>query len=217
MVKRRNSRCEYQRLEVAQEAARIMRGEGVRDYLLAKRKAANRLGVVDGNALPANDEIASALAEQQRLFGGTAYAKRLQQLRIVAKQAMNLFEEFSPRLVGAVLTGIVTDQTAVNLHVFSDAPEDVAHCLLDRNITYDIGEHRVRYHHDRYELQPAYSFAVDDICIEATVFSVTGLRQPPYCPINGKPMQRVQLPAVEALVEGHPKSGATQALSETSV
>ena len=42
MVKRRNSRCEYQRLEVAQEAARIMRGEGVRDYLLAKRKAAMR-------------------------------------------------------------------------------------------------------------------------------------------------------------------------------
>ena len=130
---------------------------------------------------------------------------------------MNLFEEFSPRLVGAVLTGIVTDQTAVNLHVFSDAPEDVAHCLLDRNITYDIGEHRVRYHHDRYELQPVYSFAVDDICIEATVFSVTGLRQPPYCPINGKPMQRVQLPAVEALVESHPEPGATQALSETSV
>ena len=217
MGKRRNGRCEHQRREVAQEAARIMREEGVRDYLLAKRKAANRLGVVDRNALPANDEIATALAEQQRLFGGAAYTERLRALRIVAKQAMNLFEEFNPRLVGAVLDGVVTDQTAVNLHLFSDAPESVAHCLLNRNIPYDIDEHRVRYHHDRHELQAVYSFVVEDICIETTVFPVTGLRQPPYSPIDGKPMQRARLPVVEALVEGSLESCVAQALSETSI
>jgi len=203
MSRRRNSRGEYQRQEVAQEAARIMREEGVRDYFLAKRKSANRLGVADRNALPANGEIAVALAEQQRLFGGTAYSERLKELRIVAKQAMKLFEAFNPRLVGSVLTGVVTNQTAVNLHVFSDAPENIAHCLMARNISYDIDEHRVRYHHDRYELQPAYSFDVGDISVEVIVFPVSGIRQPPNCPIDGKPMRRVRLQVVEALVKDH--------------
>ena len=217
MGTRRNSRCAHQRQEVAQEAARIMREEGVRDYLLAKRKAVNRLGVVDRNALAANDEIAAALAEQQRLFGGAAYAERLQELRVVARKAMKLFEAFSPRLVGAVLSGAVTDQTAVNLHVFSDAPESIAHCLLERKIPYDIDEYRVRYRHDRYELQPVYSFATGDVGVEATVFPVTGLRQPPYCPVDGKPMQRVRLPAVEALVGVDAETAAAQSLSETGM
>lgn len=217
MGRRRNSRCTYQRQEVAQEAARIMREEGVRDYFLAKRKSANRLGIVDSNALPANSEIANALAEQQRLFGGVAYAKRLHELRVVARQAMKLFAAFNPRLVGPVLSGVVTNQTAVNLHVFSDAPESIAHCLLEKNISYNIDEHRVRYHHDRYELQPTYSFDADNISVEIVVFPVTGIRQPPYCPIDGKPMRRVRLAVVEALLEEHPGSAVTQALSETSI
>ena len=106
------------------------------------------------------------------------------------------------------------NQTAVNLHVFSDAPESIAHCLLEKNISYNIDEHRVRYHHDRYELQPTYSFDADDISVKTVVFPVTGIRQPPYCPIDGKPMRRVRLPVVEALLEEHP---VTQALSETSI
>jgi hypothetical protein len=58
MARRRHARVEQQRLGVANEAARIMREEGVRDYLLAKRKAAQRLGITDRGALPGNDEIA---------------------------------------------------------------------------------------------------------------------------------------------------------------
>ena len=62
-----------------------MREEGIRDYLSAKRKAASRLGVTDRSALPGNDEIAAAVSEQQRIFGGEAYPARLRALREVAR------------------------------------------------------------------------------------------------------------------------------------
>jgi len=50
-----------------------MAEHGIRDFLIAKRKAAERMGVADMAAvLPRNVEIEQALAEYQRLFGGEA-------------------------------------------------------------------------------------------------------------------------------------------------
>ena len=45
------------RHQVAHEAARLMIEHGIRDYQLAKRKAAERLRVGDTRDLPRNDEI----------------------------------------------------------------------------------------------------------------------------------------------------------------
>ena len=68
--KRHPSRVENLRRALAQEAARLMAEHGIRDFLVAKRKAAERLGVIDGVALlPKNSEIESALAEYQRDHG----------------------------------------------------------------------------------------------------------------------------------------------------
>ena len=54
---------------LAQEAARIMAEEGVRDFRFAKRKAAERLGFDPRSLhLPTNLEVEQALAEHQRLF-----------------------------------------------------------------------------------------------------------------------------------------------------
>ena len=51
-----------------------MAEHGIGDFLAAKRKAAERLGVEDGAAmLPKNSEIEAALAEYQRLFGGESH------------------------------------------------------------------------------------------------------------------------------------------------
>ena len=52
------------RRALAQEAARIMAEHGIRDFFIAKRKAAARLGVNDGAVvLPKNTQIETALAE----------------------------------------------------------------------------------------------------------------------------------------------------------
>jgi len=51
-----------------------MAEHGIRDFLIAKRKAAERMGVTDVAAvLPRNVEIEDALAEYQRLFGGESH------------------------------------------------------------------------------------------------------------------------------------------------
>ena len=88
-AKRHAMRGEHLRRALAQEAARLMAEHGIRDFLVAKRKAAERFGVVDGAAmLPKNSEIESALAEYQRLFGGASHLQALHAQRHAALSAM---------------------------------------------------------------------------------------------------------------------------------
>jgi hypothetical protein len=201
MPKRAAQRAGELRSRVAQEAARIMREQGVRDFLLAKRKAADRLGVVDRNALPANLEIAEALAEQQRLFGGAAHDDNLRALREVALRAMDLLEPFRPRLVGPVLGGTATPHSNVSLHVFAPTPEDVAFMLIQRAVRYRTADRRVRLANGEYASFPAFEFESGEVGIEATVFPEQGLREAPLCPISGGSMRRARREEVAALLD----------------
>lgn len=193
MTRRRTQKASHLRVQVANEAARIMREQGVKDFLLAKRKAAERLGARDRASLPGNDEVEAALKEQQRLFGGGVYESHLAQLRDTAGKAMRLLEDFQPRLVGGVLTGAVTEHSDVCLHVFADAPEAVAVRLMEMKIPYDITERRVRYSGERTENVPAYRFLAGKIAVEAAVFPPASIRQAPNCPVDGRPMRRARL------------------------
>jgi hypothetical protein len=202
MARRQSNKASHLRTQVANEAARIMREQGIKDYLLAKRKAAERLGARERSSLPGNDEIAAALTEQQRLFGGGVYEAHLQRLRTTAIRAMRLFEGFQPRLVGSVLTGAVTENSDVSLHVFADTPEDIAMRLLENRIPYDITERRVRYTSERTENMPAYRFMAGDVAVEIVVFPIASIRQPPTCPVDGRPMRRARLAELSELIGG---------------
>ena len=136
MPRRRNNGTERTRQVLAQEAARIIVNHGVRDYRLAKQKAAERLGVSARGALPGNPEIEAAVAEHLELFGGEDHADRLRLLRMAALGAMELLADFSPRLVGPVLSGTADGNSAVNLHVFADSPEAVALELEQIGVSY---------------------------------------------------------------------------------
>lgn len=202
MARRQSNRTSHLRIQVANEAARIMREQGVRDYLVAKRKAAEKLGARERSSLPGNDEIAAALTEQQRLFGGEFYEAHLQRLRTTAVRAMRLFEGFQPRLVGSVLSGAVTDNSGVSLHVFTDTPENIAMRLLENRIPYDISERRVRYTAERMENMPAYRFLADEVDVEIVVFPTASIRHPPACPVDGRPMRRARLSELSELIGG---------------
>ncbi len=188
------------RRRLAHEAARLIAEHGIEDYRLAKRKAAHKLGVSGRNFLPANAEVHSALAEYQRLFDGAAHSHRLLELRHTAREAMLMFEDFEPRLVGPVLAGTATRHSEVNLHLFADAPEDVAIRLLDDRIVYQSAEKRTRYVDDRVIRYPAFRFEAFCNSIEIVVFPPDGLREAPACPVNGRPMQRASLKEVERLL-----------------
>lgn len=195
-------RGENLRRALAQEAARIMAEHGIRDFFVAKRKAAERLGVTDGTAaLPKNTEIETALAEYQRLFGRESHEESLQAQRRAALTAMQALREFEPRLVGPVLSGTATEYSDVQLHLFADYAESVALKLIDRGIAHEVTERRVRMSPERVLAVPGLRFEVGDQAIEATVFPADAIRQAPVSPVDGRPMRRASVLEVEALLE----------------
>jgi hypothetical protein len=188
------------RQAVAEEAARIMREQGVADYLLAKRKAADRMGVTDASLLPRNTEIEAALVAHQRLFGAGRHAADLEALRRSALEAMRLMADFQPRLVGPVLTGTASPHSEINLHLFSESPEAVSLKLEDRGIPHEVLERRMRFERDRTVTYPALRFVAGRQTVDAVVFPLDGIRQAPSSPVDGKPMRRANAAEVEALL-----------------
>jgi hypothetical protein len=189
---------------VAQEAARIIVDQGIRDYRIAKIKAAERLGLSTRGSLPGNTEIEQAVSEHLLLFGGDSHASLLRELRQAALLAMRLLEPFSPRLVGPVLVGTADDNSAINLHVFSDSPEAVALYLADHDISCQLYERRLKSRRGRNvspDTYSGYEFEQHGEAIEATVFPIDGIRQAPISPVDGKPMRRADEKSVRALLE----------------
>lgn len=181
-----------------------MAEEGVRDFLTAKRKAAARLGAAPGgHSMPTNREIDDALEAHQRLFGGEGFERGLQLLREAAVEAMTLFNEFDPRLVGPVLRGTASPQSPITLHLFSDTPERVVMFLMGTGIPYEETNHRVKLGDGRAADYPALRFVAGDVRVEATVFPTVVLRQAPLSTVDGRPMPRASLREVTALL-GHP-------------
>jgi hypothetical protein len=202
-IKKHPSRSDNLRRALAQEAARIMAEHGIRDFFVAKRKAAERLGVTDGSAvLPKNTEIETALVEYQRLFGGDSHTESLHAQRRAALNAMRYLQEFEPRLVGPVLSGTATEYSDVQLHLFADRAESVTLKLMDGRVPYEVTEKRVKMNVERVLAYPGVRFEMDDHEIEATVFPTDGIRQAPVSPVDGKPMRRANAFEVEALLDG---------------
>ena len=201
MNRRASPRNGNLRRALAQEAARIMAQHGIHDFLTAKRKAAERLGVGDSSALPRNTEIEQALAEYQRLFDAGTHQHSLHEQRRAALHAMHRLSEFEPRLVGPVLTGTATEHADIQLHLFADRPEYVVLQLIDHGITHEFTERRVRLDAERTKAYPGLRFAVNDRYVEATVFPRDGIRQAPASPVDGKPMRRADAAELETLLD----------------
>ena len=201
MVRKRNNETERARQVLAQEAARIIVDQGIRDYRVAKQKAAERLGVGTRGALPGNAEIEAAVVDHLQIFGGDSHADLLRLMRTAALSAMELLGDFSPRLVGPVLLGTADDNSAVNLHLFADSAEIVAMEIGDMGIQFRSYERRLKSRRGQVELYPGFEFSHCNETIQATVFTVDGIRQAPMSPIDGKPMKRIDREGVQELLE----------------
>jgi hypothetical protein len=193
------SRHDPLRQRVAQEAARLMVEQGIRDFSLARRKAAERVGVTQRQQLPENEEIEAAQAEYLRIFYPESQPQRLRHLRETALRAMKLLQHFEPRLVGPALKGTADQHSPVNLHLFAQQPEEVSWFLLEQRIPHDTSERR--YPGKPQQRYPLFSFMAGDVQIELTVFPIDGLRQAPRSPVDGLPIKRANLEAVRKLLE----------------
>lgn len=204
MTRKKPNGDDRARQMLAQEAARIIVDHGIRDYRVAKTKAAERLGMRTRGSLPRNAEIELAVSEHLQLFGGESHAKNLRAMREVALSAMELLASFTPRLVGPVLSGTADANSSVNLHVFADGVEAVAIKLEELGVAFRPYERRLRFRPDRRsrtETYAGFQFRHNGVAIEATVFPIDGIRQAPISPIDGRPMKRADAKAVRTLLD----------------
>lgn len=200
MPRKNNERADNLRRELAQTAARIMAEQDIADFLVAKQKAAQRLGVSENGNLPRNVEIEDALREYHRLFDTDKQARLMSRLRRQARNAMAMFEAFSPRLVGRVLAGTASDHSSVELHLFAETSEQVALHLIQNDVPYEMREWRGRSRRGQVLSRPVFSFMAGDVPVEAVVFPLNGLREAPSCPVDGRPMSRASLRELDALL-----------------
>lgn len=191
-----------QRQHMAQIAARLMAEQGIRDFRIAKQKAAQHLGLdVRQSVLPKNSEIESALAEHQRLFTGEQPA-RLRAMREAALAAMRRLADFKPRLVGDVLSGLATAYSEIQLHVFAEQSESFDLFLASQGIPFTIVERRYRFARGGYRFYPAFRFVAGQHRFEATLFTATEIREAPRSTVDGAPMARASAAQLARLLAG---------------
>ncbi len=199
LTKPRGRACAAARQKIVLEAARIMAEEGVRDFQSAKRKAAHRLSLPEEQNWPGNDEIEAALRQHLALFQKDSQAV-LHALRASALEAMTLLREFSPKLVGEVLSGAVPRFPEVQLHLAAPAPEDLSLFLDNHGIPYAMEERRLRYNDDRAVAVPVFRFVAGETSFALYVLSPEAIRELPVSPVDGRPMHRAGIREVEGLL-----------------
>ena len=189
------------REQIAQEAARLIIDHGMHDYGQAKRKAVQRFGIREWAALHSNSEIESSVLERLRIFDSDLHAQRLIAMRRLAADIMELLGDFEPRLVGSVLAGTVTENTPLELHVFTDSPEDVFFELITQGISSRECQRRYRIRGRSFKIIPGLHFTREGERVYVIIFPEKGLRQAPISLVDRGPMERAGRRSVLSLLE----------------
>jgi hypothetical protein len=200
MGSRRNApRPDNRRASIADEAARIIIEGGLTDYRAAKAKAREKLGLSSG-PLPSNEEIEAALSVRNRIFLGDQHTTHVQQLRELARDVMLRLEIFNPRLVGAVLSGTATTHAPIDLHLYSDTPENVGMRLATLDLAHKAIQFQHRWRRGEPEAIPGFRFYAEEVECLATVFPDRRRAHAPLSPVDGKPMQRANYREISELI-----------------
>lgn len=191
------------RRQLADEAARLIYEEGMRDYRLAKLRAAEHLGVsLQGSAQPTNEEVEAAIHQRIRLFDADTQPALLRHHREVALEAMEFLQAYNPYLTGAALAGTSSLHSAVTLLLAADSVEEVMFFLEDQQIPFQVHERRTRLGSKKQEYFPLLRFYVDDVEVELMVFPHDErFAGAPLSPITGKAMKRADRKKLRTLLD----------------
>ncbi len=183
------------RLRVAEEAARLILEDGIRDYHRAKRKAVDQLGLGARSGLPTNLEVHEAIRRYRKLFFTPADYAHEALLWRTALAAMRLLKGFRPRLTGPVLEGTAGRHSPVVIHVFAETSEEVLWHLMEHGVQYRELERKLRLQGEM-RAYPGVRFFGGGIEVEVIVFPGLGMREAPASPVDGRPMRRAGLQEV---------------------
>jgi hypothetical protein len=188
---------------IAAEAARLMYEDGVREYRDAKRKAAKPFGPEKalslGSHLPSNAEIHEELARLIGVNENDALPERLLRLRFTALSYLELFSDFSPYLVGSVLSGAVTSRSDIDIHLFADAVEEVEDLLVRSGKEFQTETVPIRKGGVITDYTHIY-LEDDGVMIECSVYPVEQRRNRTLSSITGKPMERAGAAQLKKLI-----------------
>lgn len=190
------------RRAIAEEAARLMVDEDVREYITAKRMAADHLlgmRVESTTALPSNGEIREAVVARARLVGGLNFDERLAHMRRVAVEVMTALEAFEPRLIGSVASGKIHRNSDVDIQLFCGREDRLEKALWDAGYDFERIEHDV-LKDGAFQRFVHYHFDVEGVPVELSVYDRAELYIVRYSSIDGKPIDRVPRRRVEALL-----------------
>lgn len=188
------------RSRLAQEAARLISAGEAGNYPQARRKAAQRLGVLDKAVFPANQDIDEALREYQRLFRPETGAVS-HRYREAALEAMEFLAAFRPRLTGPVLDATADSQAVVTLHLHEDDSDAVALYLEDQGIPADADIVRLRPDAHREEVFPVWRFFAGDVPFEVIGLPALLVRQAPLASGDDQPMRRASASQLRRLMQ----------------
>lgn len=189
------------RKEIAHEAAKMIAIDGLEDFLQAKKKAAQQLGVNNKRMLPCNSEIEAALIEYQSLFHNDKQVQTLREFRQIAYKTMMLLKKYNPRLVGPVFTGTANQYSEIIIHVFSDTSEFISLFLENKGIPISICERRLQVEKNSHVYFTAFKFVAGDINIVLVVLPPAQLKNAPIDPVTEGPMKRARISDVKKLIE----------------
>jgi len=191
------------RQAIAQEAARLMYEDGVKEYRDAKRKAARRFGsekaLCLGSHLPTNAEIHRELRRLIKLYDERVMPERLLGMRLAALRLMEALAPFQPRLVGSVLSGAVTERSDIDLHLFADSCEEVEDFLRRQGMSFEEEIVTIRHGGSFYDY-PHFYLEEGGVVVECTVYPSADLHRAPKSSITGRPMERVSAKQLRKLI-----------------
>lgn len=186
------------RERIAHQAARLMAEDGIQDFALAKRKAAQMIGAADTHNLPNNIEIEQALRTFRALYQ-TEHGAVLRYLREQALTVMRLLENFNPYLTGSVLNGTAGEHSDINLYVYSDGIKELEFFLMDRDIVYRRGEKRLILG-DNPCVAPVFTLESGGVTVNIAVLSENDLRIAIKNPVDRDAPGRASLAQLEVLL-----------------
>ena len=201
MGREKSPKAQQMRTRIAAAAARMMAEDGIDDFALAKRKAARMLGAGDTHSLPGNDEVESELRRYQSLYQGDEQRERLIELRSAALSIMRALQAFKPYLTGSVLAGTAGRYAEIDLQVFTDDTKGVELFFVNRDLAYEVREHRY-YSGDAPRAAPVLVSHWQGLTVNIAVLAAKDERTVLKSSLNGRAVERANEQAVAGLLEG---------------
>ncbi len=196
--KKADRKSDQLRQALANETAKIITVEGVRDYHRAKLKACERLGNSRHGSLPSNFEIEQAITSFKKTFIPD-YDQKLFAERQIALVIMQWLQDHAPLLVVSVIEGAVGINAPISIHVSSETVEIVIDLLRNRNIELKFVERRLKLNNE-FVFLPTINFEYKNYDIEVVVFDSRQRHQKPKSKCQNRSMQRMSIKALTELL-----------------